>query len=61
MSDATAMEEPWSLLAGEEQMRPEPFLEGGLLELDKRWDEQAVFANQDKVMSAKRAPPLEAV
>jgi hypothetical protein len=55
------MEEPWSLLAGGEQMRPEPVLEGGLLELDKQWDEQAVFANQDEVTSTKEAPHSEAV
>jgi hypothetical protein len=42
-------------------MRPEPVLEGGLLELDKQWDERAMFANQDKVTSANEAPHLEAV
>ncbi len=42
-------------------MRPEPVLEGGLLELDEQWDERAVFANRDKVTSAKEAPHLEAV
>ncbi len=61
MYDATAVEELWSLLAGGEQMRPESVLEGGLPELDKRWDERAVFADQDKVTSTKEAPHSEAV
>jgi hypothetical protein len=42
-------------------VRPEPVLEGGLLELDKHWDEQTVFANQDEVRSAKEAPHTEVV
>jgi hypothetical protein len=42
-------------------MRPEPALGGGVLELDNRWDEQAVVTNQDEVTSAEEAPYLEAV
>jgi hypothetical protein len=42
-------------------MRPESVLEGGVLELEEQWDEQAVVADQDKVMSTKEAPHSEAV
>ncbi len=42
-------------------VRPEPVLEGGLLELDEHWDEQAVFADGDEVTSAKEAPHSEVV
>ncbi len=55
------MKDLWSLLAGGGQMRPEPVLEGELLELDERWDERAVFANQDKITSTEEAPHLEVV
>jgi hypothetical protein len=42
-------------------MRPEPALEGGVLELDNRMDEQAMATDRDEVTSIKEAPHLEAV